>query len=63
MLALTRKEGERIILTVGGHQITLMVNEARSGTARLGIEAPAAVKIVREELLTQSPQHVAGGRE
>ena len=52
MLALTRKEGARIVLLVpdGEDQVEIVVevSESRSGTARLGIDAPQKVRIVRE---------------
>lgn len=55
MLALTRKEGERIVLLVpdGEDQVEIVVevSESRSGTARLGIDAPQKVRIAREELI------------
>jgi len=64
MLALTRKEGEGIILSTRddyGRRIEIIVSvaESRGGTARIGIEAPASVKILRQELAGQ-PQPVAG---
>jgi len=59
MLALTRKEGERILLQVpanaGEIEIIVSVADSRSGTARLGIEAPPDVKIIREELAHRPP--------
>ena len=62
MLALTRKEGERIVLLVpaGEDQVEIVVevSESRSGTARLGIDAPQKVRIVREALI-RTPAGVA----
>ena len=62
MLALTRKEGERIVLLVpdGEDQVEIVVegSESRSGTARLGIDAPQKGRIVREELI-RTPAGVA----
>lgn len=50
MLVLTRRTGERIILKVPGvADITLEVADAWNGRAKLAIDAPLAVKIVREE--------------
>ena len=47
MLVLTRKKGQRIILSNG---IVITVCQTKSGSVRLGIEAPKDVKILREEL-------------
>ena len=63
MLALTRKEGQSIILRTRddyGRRIEIIISvaESRSGTARLGIEAPASVKILRQELVGE-PERVA----
>jgi len=48
MLVLTRKVGERIRI---GDEVTLQVLEVRGGQVRLGLAAPAAVRIFREEVL------------
>ena len=50
MLVLTRKEGTRIIVTCGDVEISVTVVDARSGSARLGVEAPASVRVLRDEL-------------
>jgi carbon storage regulator len=47
MLVLSRKQGEAI--HVGNH-ITITVLGVRGGTVKLGIEAPANVRILRGEL-------------
>lgn len=47
MLVLTRKVGERILI---GEDVAITVVRVSQGTVRLGIEAPAATPIVREEL-------------
>ena len=47
MLVLTRKSGEGIII---GDDIKVTVVEIKGGTIRLGIEAPAAMKIHRQEV-------------
>jgi sRNA-binding carbon storage regulator CsrA len=55
MLVLTRREGERLVLRVPPAnemvEIIISIAESRSGAARVGIDAPAEVKIIREELL------------
>lgn len=48
MLVLTRKPGEKIILD---GNITLTVVEVTGKGVRLGIDAPKAVRVLREELL------------
>ena len=48
MLVLTRKPGEKIIID---GNITLSVVEVTGKGVRLGIDAPKAVRILREELV------------
>ena len=47
MLILTLKEDEKILI---GDKITVMVVEIRGNQIRLGIEAPAGLKVLREKL-------------
>ena len=47
MLVLSRKVGERILI---GDKITVTVVRAAQGVVRIGIEAPADLSVVREEL-------------
>ena len=47
MLILSRKAGDAILIE-GGIRIVVLATD--SGTVRLGIEAPAEIGIVREEL-------------
>ena len=47
MLVLSRKSGERIWI---GDQISVTVVRITGGGVRLGIEAPAELPVVREEL-------------
>lgn len=47
MLVLTRKVGEKIVI---GEDIIVTVLAMRGGQVRLGIEAPDAVRVRREEL-------------
>ena len=49
MLVLTRKPGERILLA-GGITIELIEIDFGQSRAKIGISAPAAVWIAREEL-------------
>lgn len=51
MLILTRKPLERIRLKVGGTHIWISVEDVDRNKVKLGISAPFAVEIMREELL------------
>jgi carbon storage regulator CsrA len=60
MLGLSRRAGERIILTLGsGQTITLTYLGMRNGQGRIGIEAPDSVRILREELLDDDQREKA----
>jgi carbon storage regulator len=48
MLVLSRRIGERIVID---GQITVKIIEVQGEKVRLGIEAPADVRVLREELL------------
>lgn len=48
MLVLTRKVGEEILI---GDRITVKVIEISGSKVKLGIEAPADMRIYREEIL------------
>ncbi|TWT75476.1 Carbon storage regulator [Posidoniimonas polymericola] len=50
MLVLSRKIGERLLI---GDQVVVTVVKAGPGGVRLGIEAPANMPVVREELAEQ----------
>jgi carbon storage regulator len=49
MLVLSRKVGERILI---GDHVTVTVVRITGGGVRLGIEAPAEMAVIREELQT-----------
>ena len=51
MLILGRKLGERIRLTVNGIEIWVTVERLGKHDCRIGITAPPAVEIVREEII------------
>ena len=57
MLVLTRRVNEKVVLPSLG--VTVLVLSASRGAVRLGIEAPAEVKVFREELLPKPPPAVA----
>jgi len=48
MLVLTRKVGEEILI---GDRISIKVIEVTANKVRLGIDAPADIRIFREEIL------------
>jgi len=47
MLVLTRKRGQRILLSDG---VVMTVCHTSCGSVRIGIDAPPDIKILREEL-------------
>ena len=47
MLVLSRKPGEKVLI---GTDISFVVVEVKGKQVRIGIDAPAEVRIVREEL-------------
>ncbi|MEX0978926.1 MAG: carbon storage regulator [Pirellulales bacterium] len=66
MLVLTRKLGETIRV---GDNVTLTVLDVRGGNVKVGIEAPAEVRILRGELpnwtkasLRANPARIAAGK-
>jgi len=51
MLVLARRQDESLIITTpAGEEIKILVMDAYHGFAKLGIDAPADFKILREEL-------------
>ena len=58
MLVLSRKAGERILI---GENISVTVVKLTSGGVRLGIEAPAEMPIIREELKVAIEQETEEG--
>jgi carbon storage regulator len=60
MLILTRRVGEAVLIDGG---IRIVVLGTDGGGVRLGIEAPASVGIVREEVLRRTSEEEVGGEE
>ncbi|MGL4549611.1 MAG: carbon storage regulator [Gemmataceae bacterium] len=50
MLVLTRKAGERILIS---DNIVVEVLEVQGNRVRIGIQAPPGITILRQELVTQ----------
>jgi len=48
MLVLTRKEGQRVVLSNG---VTIEIKQIRGRCIKIGVDAPKNVKILREEVL------------
>ena len=57
MLVLSRKTGERILI---GENISVTVVRIAPGVVRIGVDAPADLSIVREELKTENPEGQRG---
>ena len=53
MLVLSRKVGERILI---GEEIRVTIVRIGAGGVRVGIEAPAHLNVVREELKDRAAQ-------
>jgi carbon storage regulator len=60
MLVLTRKPGEKVVI---GGNVTVTLVETRGNCIRLGIDAPAHVPILREEICPLTEPHYALARE
>lgn len=54
MLTLSRRAGERIVVTVGAVEVVVAYLGIRNGQGRIGIEAPSDVLIMREELYSDA---------
>lgn len=69
MLSLSRKLGERVVMAVAGHLITVDVLEVSGSRVQLGFAADPEVKIFRDEMpaaqllqaTCRAPQTSAGG--
>jgi carbon storage regulator len=59
MLVLTRKPGEKI--RIGGSIVVTLIDIGR-GRARIGIDAPRVIEVLREELHRAEPAE-GGGAE
>jgi carbon storage regulator len=57
MLVLNRRIEESVVITVGGHKVTVTLLTCADGKARLGFEAPKEVLILRKELESKEESH------
>ena len=51
MLVLSRKQNDRVLLRVGDVEISITIVDIRQTIARIGVEAPDSVAIIRGEFL------------
>ena len=58
MLVLSREAGERIVI---GDDITVTILRIRDGVVRIGIDAPRATLILREEVIARAEEHADNG--
>jgi len=63
MLVLSRERDESIVLTLTsdlpkGTAIRVLVADVARGRARIGIDAPLSIQILRGELLIDSPEAI-----
>lgn len=50
MLVLTRKVGERIVVSLGGETVTIELLKVGGNRARVGVHAPTSVVVHRNEV-------------
>jgi carbon storage regulator len=60
MLVLSRKLGERIVIS---DEIVIEVLQIKGNQVRLGVSAPSGVRILREELVGSAPKPTNGWSE
>lgn len=49
MLVIEREVGEGFVIEVDGWEIRVVVTEARGKRVRIGIDAPAEVRVLRDD--------------
>jgi len=60
MLVLSRKRGERLVLSLpSGGSVTVSVEYLGKMNVKLGVEAPDDVEILREELVVRETQTIS----
>ena len=50
MLVLSRKCGERVVVSLNGEVITIEIIKVRGSRVRIGVEAPRHIAVHREEV-------------
>lgn len=53
MLVLSRKRGERVVVTIEGKEIVIVIADIIGPRAKIGFEGPREVQIKRAELLEE----------
>ena len=54
-MVLTRKTNQAIVLTCDGSEVKLKIIHVGRDKVSVGVEAPLSVKVLREELVANSP--------
>ncbi len=55
MLVLSRKDGEQLILNIGGETVTVEICKISGNRVKLGVLAPPRVDVRRAELIATGP--------
>ena len=50
MLVLSRRPGERFVLMMGRHKATIEIIAISGSRARVGVDAPQEISVIREEI-------------
>jgi carbon storage regulator len=53
MLILSRKCGERVVVSLNGETVTIEIMKIRGSQVRVGVQAPTHVAVHREEVLSR----------
>jgi carbon storage regulator len=61
MLVLSRRFGERLVLIVGSQKATIEVLSVSGNRARVGVDAPRQVRVVREEIFDEVAASASNG--
>jgi len=51
MLVLSRKSGERLVLTMGRQVVTVELLRISGNRVQIGVDAPIHIRVAREEVL------------
>ena len=62
MLVLSRKCGERVVVSLNGEVVTIEIMKVRGSRVRVGVEAPMHVAIHREEVWSRLATERVGQR-
>ena len=62
MLVLSRKCGERVVVSLNGEVVTIEIMKVRGNRVRVGVEAPTHVAVHREEVWSRLATERVGQR-